>query len=282
MRKLLILCVAVLLTAGCSKETVVNTPCNFNLTVDWVKGSKAKFTITPENRNACYAYGVMSSDHPLYNSSDQEIIQFQLNWMHSDYDEARHDGKIDGDFVDMFCYKGTRQVKSRLMSPDCEHKLLVFQIDPVSLEAIGPLYKAVFRTKAIPEVDIDFTIQCKGNSFCILPSDHSLTWFWEYETSDRITDVYGSPYFFYYDILDMYDEYDFLSGMLSQGPERWTLPDDDPSIKEGVPYDLSVSGCSADGEITSPVQYATFVYQGGQVEFVYSDMPLETEEMAEE
>lgn len=278
MRKLLILCVAAMLVAGCSKETVVNTPCNFKLTVDWVKGSRAQFTISPENRNACYVYCVMSYDHPLYNSSDEEIIKFQLDWMHSDYANARYEGTIDGDFVDMFCYKGTRTVKSRLMSPDCDHKLLVFQIDPESLEAIGPLHMAVFHTSPVPEVDIHFTIQCKGNSFCILPSDHSLTWFWEYEASDRITDVYGSPYFFYYEILDMYDEYDFLSGILSQGPERWTLPDDDPSIKEGVPYVMSVSGCSADGEITSLVYYATFVYQGGQIEFVYSDMPLMAEE----
>ena len=85
MRKLLILCVAAMLAASCSKDTIVNTPCNFKITVDWVKGSRAQFTISPENRNACYVYGVMPSDYKRMADHNIYVTEGML-WHHNSDD----------------------------------------------------------------------------------------------------------------------------------------------------------------------------------------------------
>ncbi|MCR4844913.1 MAG: hypothetical protein K5843_07985 [Bacteroidales bacterium] len=77
-----------------------------------------------------------------------------------------------------------------------------------------------------------------------------------------------------YDIIDMYEEYDFLENLLCQGVERWILPSDDPSIKEDVSYTMSLSGCGWDGEITSDVYYVDFIWHQGRVQFTYSDIPI--------
>ena len=275
MRKLLYLCLTGLLALGCAKEKMATTPCGFHLQVDWVKGSRAQFTVTPENPNARYCYGVIAADHPLYNRSDAEIIQYQMDWMNSDYANLRKEGKVQGEFEDLFCYKGTRSIKSKLMPPDLDHKLLVFQVNPETDQNIGPLHTVTFHTQPIPEVELSFTIQYKNNMFRILPSDKNVTWFWEYEREDKIEDVYEDPYFFYYDILDMYDEYGFLEHSLITGDDEWVLPQDDRSIKEGVTYIMVLSACTADGEICSDVSYATFVYQDGKITFPYADFPVE-------
>lgn len=269
MRKLLYICLAGLLVLGCSKDKPVTTPCGFDLKVDWVKGSRAQFTITPDNSNARYCYGVIAADHPLYNQSDAEIIQFQMDWMNSDYANLGKEGKTDGDFLDMFCYKGVRTVKSILLPPDIDHKLLVFQVNSQTCELVGPIHSIVFHTQHVPEVELTFTIESQDNMFRILPSDKSVTWFWEYEREDRIYDVYEDAYYFYYDIIDLYDEYGFLEHNLSIGDDEWVLPRDDRSIREGVKYIMMMSACTADGEICSDVTYAEFVYQDGKVSFTF-------------
>ena len=275
MRKLVYICLAGLLALGCAKEKIATSPCGFNLKVDWVKGSRAQFTVTPENPNARYCYGVIAADHPLYDKSDAEIIQYQMDWMNSDYANLRKEGKVLGEFEDLFCYSGTRSIKSKLMPSDLDHKLLVFQVNPETDQSIGPLHTVVFHTQPVPEVELTFTIRHKDNMFRILPSDKSVTWFWEYETEDKIEDVYSSPYFFFYDIIDMYDEYGFLEHNLSVGDDEWVLPRDDRSIKEGVKYVMVLSACTADGEICSEVLSATFIYQDGKVSFPYAEFPVE-------
>lgn len=275
MRRILYLFLAGLLALGCKKDAPVTTPCGFDLKVDWVKGSRAQFTVTPDAENAYYCYGVIAADHPLYNKSDAEVIQFQMDWMNSDYANLRKEGKSEGDFLDLFCFKGARTVKSILLPPDMEHKLLVFQMNPKTCECIGPLHTKVFRTQAIPSVDLTFTIQCKDNRFRILPSDKNVPWFWEYEKEEKVMDVYANPYFFFYDIIGMYDEYGFLVHSFSYGDEDWEFPRDDKAVKEGVRYIMAMSACTDDGEICSDVSYTEFVYQDGKITFSNADFPIE-------
>ncbi len=274
MRKLLYLCLTGLLTLGCTKAKLATEPSDFKIEVDWVKGTRAQFTITPSDPNVCYAYGTLEAEHPMYDATDEEIVNFQLEWMDSDYESLRRDGKVEGDFVDLFCFIGPRTLQSKLMSPDTDQKLLVFQIHPETHTVLGPLHKLEFHTQAVPEQEIDFTIQYKDNMFRILPSDKQMTWFWEYERNTKIEDVYMAPYFFFYDIICMYDDYGFLDNLLSKGDNEYVLPQDDPSIQEGVLYTMMMSACS-DGEISSPVSYAEFIYENGKVRFVQADVPVE-------
>ena len=172
----------------------------------------------------------------------------------------------------MFCYKGARTFTVTRLSNNCEFVLLLFQVNSQTLEAIGPLYKIPFKTKPIPAKDLSFTIHPQGSGFTITPSDPTRTWFWEYEREDRIASAYGSSYSFLYEIMNMYDEYDFLENMLILGADDWDFArGDDASVKEGVRYTLAVAGCE-DGDFTSDLHFASFEYSKGVVTF------FETEE----
>lgn len=274
MRKLLYLCLTGLLALGCTKEKLATEPCDFQLKMDWVKGTRAQFTITPSDPNACYAYGTLLADNPLYDETDEEIINFQLEWMDSEYAELRKDGVVEGDFVDLFCFIGSRTLQCKLLPPDVDQKLLVFQIHPETHTVLGPLHKLEFRTKPVRDQEINFTIQHKDNMFRILPSDKEMTWFCEYEKDAKIEDVYGAPYYFFYDIICMYEDYGFLENRLLRGDVEWVLPQDDRSIQEGVLYEMMMSACT-DGEISSVVYYVDFIYENGKIQFVKSDVPIE-------
>lgn len=273
MRKLLYLCLAGLLALGCAKEKIVTTPCDFQVDLDWVKGSRVQFTITPSNSNATYTYGLLSENYSQFDMSDSEKIDWQMMWMQLDYESQP--GKDEGaTFADRYCYKGPRTIRCTSIEPDTNWQLLVFQINPETKEAIGPLYTLPFHTPAVPQVNLSFTIQYKDNMFRILPSDKTVTWFWEYETEDKIEDVYDMPFFFYYEIIGMYEEYGFLKYNLSVGDDEWYFPDYDPSIKEGVKYNMVMSACTEDGEICSDVCYADFIFQDGKISFTYADCPV--------
>ena len=273
MRKTVLALMAVLLTLGCSKDKISTRPCRFDLQVDWVKGSRAQITITPEDPAACYVCGLMYDRQIQDNLSDKEQMAAQLQWMEHAFQSALEQHP-DATFQDMFCYKGVRSIRETQLSPDIDYRLVVFQVNPATHEAIGDvLYSADFHTRPIPESDCTFRIQYSGSTLRILPSNQD-TWFWEYDLASRLTGVYGSPYFFYYSIIDMYDQYGFLDYNLCQGPAEWVFPRDDRSIREDEPYTLALSGC-ADDEITTPVYYADFILRNGQLEFLYSDIPAE-------
>lgn len=266
---------ALLLMGACTKEkAAITKPCNFDIQIDWVKGSKVQFTVTPENPNAAYVYGIMHDDGDMSSWSDSELMEWQLDWMTDNYDGLEAEGTPHSSFADMFCYKGPRTIKSIQLSSGENWLLLVFQMNPQTQKPIGSLYKVPFSTLPVEMKEMSFEIQAQGDRFTIVPSDMERTWFWEYEAKEKIEEIYGSPYFFFYDIIDMYEEYDFLENLLCQGAVRYFLPSDDPSIKEDVKYTMSLSGCGWDGEITSEVYYVEFIWHQGQIQFTYSDIPI--------
>lgn len=281
MRKIsVLLCLAaVLLLSGCAKEKLVTKPCGFDVRIEWVRSSKLQFTVKADNENATYVYGIMSlDDSDMSTWSDERLMEWQLEWMMDTYELMQEEQDEDdaplSPFYQLFCFKGSRTIKETRLSPGCNYQVLVFQVNPETLKAIGPLYRVPFTTVPMEKKDITFTLQNYGDSFTIIPSDPEVDWFWEYETEERIDDVYGAAFFFFYNIIDMYDEYDFLSHLLCKGPEEWRFPEDDPSIREGENYILTIATIT-NGEISSDVSYAEFNFQDGRLTFTYNDFPVE-------
>ena len=259
-----------LLLAGCVKEKIVTQPCNFTLKINEVKGSKVKFTVTPDNPDATYAFGVLLYEEETAGWPDEKLIEWQLDWMKNSYKEYSAQTQPCGSFADMYCYKGERSIKDTRLNQGTEYLLLVFQINPVTMEAIGPLYRERFTTLPVTKADLTFTVRNMGDGFIIIPDDPERIWFWEYEEESKITDVYGSPYFFYYDIIDMYDEYDFLENLLCRGEARWQFSRDDRSVRPGVKYTMALSAVT-DGEISSDVLYMDFIDESGGIDIPYAD-----------
>lgn len=273
MKRIAFICLALALLSGCSKEKIVSTSCTFDLKIDWVKGTKVQFTVTPGNPDACYCYGVMSADQPQAAWSDTELVEWQLGWITDIYNSLKGTGEA-GSFADMFCYKGPRTIKQTKLSSGVDFVLLVFQINPQTKEAIGPLYRLPFSTLPVTKEDLFFTIHPEENGFTIIPSDPERTWFWDFETDEKIRDVFSDAYFFYYSVLDLYEEYDFLENLLYKGPSGLTLPAITSDLPDGVQYTLAMSGC-AGGEINSDVYYAKFTIKSGKITFTDSDVPIQ-------
>lgn len=273
MRKIAFICLALVLLAGCSKEKIVTTSCPFDIKIDWVKGSKVQFTVTPGNPDACYCYGILSEDQPQSGWSDNDLVAWQLEWITEIYNSLEAAGEA-GSFADMFCYKGPRTIKQTKLSYGTDFVLMLFQINPQTKEAIGPLYRLPFSTLPVTKEDLFFTIHPEENGFTIIPSDPERTWFWDFETEEKINDVYSGAYFFYYSVLDMYEEYDFLDNLLYKGASGLTLPVLESSLLEGKQYVMAMSGCSG-GEIDSDVYYAYFTIKDRKVSFTHSDVPVQ-------
>ena len=246
-----------LVALGCNKDRPVTTPCGFDVSVDKVKGSKVEFTITPDNPNASYIYGLASENQDQFIWDGEKLIAWELGWMGAMYNSKESLEPAIGTFIDMFGYKGPRKFKSSRLVTGIQYRLYVIQIDPTTEKAIGPLHEVIFQTKAIPEVNLEFTLVCVGDKLSILPSDKQETWFWEYEMNYRIEDVYGDADTFFYYIIDMYENYGFLDQLLCRGNAEWVFSRDDRSLKEGYDYTLAIAGC-ADGELTTPIHYAYF------------------------
>ena len=273
MRKIALIFMALALLSSCKKEKIVSEPCTFDLKINWVKGTKVQFTVTPGDQDACYCYGVLSPDQPQAEWSDKDLIAWQLEWIKEIYDTLAESGEA-GSFADMFCYKGTRTIKQTKLSSGTDFELMLFQINPQTKEAIGPLYRLPFSTPPVAMKELSFTIHPDENGFTIIPSDPERTWFWEYESNEKVDDVFGGAYYFYYSVLDMYEEYDFLDNLLYKGPSGLVLPALESSIHEDVEYIMAMSGCSG-GEIDSDVYYAKFTIKGRKVSFTYSDVPIQ-------
>ena len=273
MRKLVIACLALAMMAGCAKEKLVTEPCGFDVKVNWVKGSRVEVTITPDNNLAYYSYGVMAEEDYV-RFTESEVIDIQLEWMTSGYSAEGTGKKPSCTFADMYFYQGERTIRITELTTGQDYRLLVFQLNPETNKVVGPLYKVPFQTLPVEKKPMSFRIECSGSRFVIIPEDQERTWFWEYERDARIFDQYGSPAHFFTSIIDMYYEYDFLQHLISKGAEGWLLPDDDRSIREDEPYTLAVSGCSSDGELTSDLYYADFVYHQGAVTFTHADFPV--------
>ena len=47
MRKIALIFMALALLSSCKKEKIVSEPCTFDLKINWVKGTKVQFTVTP-------------------------------------------------------------------------------------------------------------------------------------------------------------------------------------------------------------------------------------------
>lgn len=275
MRKLTAIIAAALAMVACSKDMSEAIGCKLDIHVDWVRGSKAQFTITSSDKNACYVYGKINSTHPYFSLPDEDLVEFQLGWMEKEYQSRLAEGSI-ANFADLFAVKGTRTLRETQLADDMDWAFIVFQINPETHKPIGPLHKEYFHTLPIPKVDLSFTIEHSGDAMRIIPSNDRDTWFWEYESWQRMVGIYGSPYYFYYTLLDMYDQYGFLYSQLCHGEEEWVFSRDDRSIKEDEMYTMCISGC-ADGEITTEVFYLDFTIHEGVVLFensYYQDVKI--------
>lgn len=269
MRNALFIAACTLLLAGCTaKEILITEPVNLNFKLDEVKGSKVIFSMEPASQDACYTYALCHSSIPEYNLPDRQLAQYFLDVKIESYETISKNKGTKASFVDMSCYRGTRTLRITGVTPDQDYKLLVFQVNPKTLEILGDILCTPIHTLPVEMTNLSFTFQTEGEVMTITPSDPDCLYYWDYDPAERIYDDYNGPEGFFYHLIDMFDEYGFMDEVYSRGAEKYDFSED--KLRVGKEY-IIVAGACKDGEMTSKVQIMSFVYVKGKIEIIPYD-----------
>ena len=139
-----IILLAVLAAACTPKNSRVST---FTITVSDVLSTKAKVTIESSNPDAYYSYGFIREDmDPYFTMSDMENAKFQIDFCKERIDLADLDEDHPVSYTDLYCYRGKQELKYTYLIPDQDNKVIVFQVDPKTLDVVGEPVSTVFHT----------------------------------------------------------------------------------------------------------------------------------------
>lgn len=270
MRKILFIA-SILLLAGCAstKDKFSPDACSFDIKITEVKGTRVKFTITPQDEYACYAFGILNSYDPSFNEPAKTLAENQIGWMNERYDMMSSDGEYSGSFMDMFCYRGPRSLSKDNLSSDTEHKLIIMQVNPETHSIIGEPVVVQFRTKQVlKNTSLTFDIRFEDDKVIIVPSDLNVTYCWDYENKELIENRYITPNQYFRRLIYMYEDYEFMDNILSKGRDEWEFSAEDPDMVEGETCTLVVAGYE-NGEINTDLTILDFIYHKGNITPLY-------------
>jgi hypothetical protein len=256
--KKLILALGLLSLLSCSEKlVVVTTPVNMRLTVDEVKGTKVIFTISSDNPEAYYSYTLWNDT----GGSLDGLIEHLTSMAEEDYQQRMKNEAIKiASFADLNCFRGTRTIRATRLTPDSDFLLLAFQLNPETHEVIGPILSEKIHTPPVEEKPLEFQFLFEGKTITIIPSDPNRSYYWAFDSQQVMYDNYLWPFGWFYSLVDMYEQYDFMDNLTTRGKVVYNAGRD--SFKEGEMYSV-LAVAYEDGEMTSGYVEASFKYLNG-------------------
>ncbi|MBQ7269376.1 MAG: hypothetical protein IJS62_05935 [Bacteroidales bacterium] len=265
MKKFVSLALCLLVAGACTrKEIIVSSPCNFDVSIEEVRGTKVWVKVKPDNPDATYAIGVISAYDPSFENPDDVLADEQLAYMK----EAVRLQTVDSDhFADRFCFRGERTLKYMNLVKDTPHKLLLIQIDPREQRIVGKPAVVSFRTRDIVmDEDLSFDVSFDGGKMTITPSDPEKPYLWEYENTELIAREYLTPENFAYQLVDLYEDYHFMDNLVYRGTVEWDFYAADQAMLDEEDITLMIAGY-AGGEMNTPLTTVRFICRrNGSVE----------------
>lgn len=262
----LILWALVLLLVGCTgKDIMVTTPVDFTFKIDQVKATKVKFTVDISNPDAHYGYFIANLNMvevDFAHMTDKQLADYWRDLQKEDYEARAEQRPFGATLADVSCYRGNRTLKRTYLSTDTSYRLVVFQVNPKDFTILGDVQGVSFQTPNVEESDLDFTLQIDGSFLVITPSDNDCSYYWDYESEERIYDDYITPFGYLYDVVDMYEDYGFIGNVLTKGPVHHDLAQD--HLKDGAAYVVVADAYDPKlGELSYPFKMLRFEYRNG-------------------
>ena len=246
---------AALVLAGCTaKDVLVTRPVGLDIRIESVSGSKISFHVSPGKEDAAYTFFIMGEDEPSFDIPEIDAAKAHMQYLQEIYNRKN----ATGSFIDFSCYKGARKLELSLLSSGKEYKLLVFQVHPKTYEVLGDIISERFRTDKVAMEPLWFDFYFEDDMMVIDPSDPDRHYVWSFERVARIDDDYDhDPFFYLYDLIDMYEDYGFIDHRLCRGKDFCYMPDkrlrkDERYVVAAIGYDNS--------EINSEISYRYFFY----------------------
>lgn len=255
-------------------------PAELRMKLEYLGGSRARFTVVASSQSAYYSYLLVNERDDDFHKEDAILANEEIERMDESY---QYFGKIgiEANYLDAFCYRGSRQISLSSLTNDLSFRLIIFQIHPRTHKLIGEPVSVPFRTKRISKSDMTFSVTFAGDELTITPSNNEETYFWDYENSSFIVNVYALPYLYFYRLVGMYQEYGFLENMLSQGTDKWIFSLMDKEIKEGEELILMIAPVE-NGEFTRNPLEIHFTYHKGDIEVTEYLEPEDDDDWEEE
>lgn len=268
-----IILIALALVSCANKE---EQPAEFKLNLEFVGGSRARFSVAASNMDAVYTFVHLDKNSEDFDAPANVAARNEIARMESSYASIREYGLDNGlwsDFTDFFFYRGSRQFTMDSLSPDMDFRFILFQINPKTHQLIGEPLNIDYHTKPVPQRELTFELSFEGDILTIVPSDNNLTYFWDYENEDIVLETYFFPGNYAYSLVGMYQEYGFLDTELSKGKDTWDFSAQDDTMTEGENCLLVIAGCE-DGEFTTDIKVIQFCYHQGAIEVLDWDYPI--------
>ena len=165
---------------------------SFDIKVSNVYSTKAKVVIEPSSPDAYYCFGFINNADlaTYYAKSDLENALFQIDFLKERWALVCQDEGRTVPYADLFCYRGRHEIDYTYLTPDTDHRIIVFQINPDTQELIGNPVSKVFHTRPLVMSDITFTIGFDADLLTITPSNRD-GYCWAYQLTKDILENYA-------------------------------------------------------------------------------------------
>lgn len=263
-----VLVITLFLAGSCAEKELPTSPCTFDIVVELVQATKVKFFVIPSNQEAYYYVDIIESEEADYDLPLDEVITGRLDEDKLLYEELLRNGDPVTNFEDMYLFRETRSFFGKALRDDADHRIVIAQIDPDRRVPIGTPAEMRFHTRGLKRIEGQhFSVTIENNLLVITPSVKGVPYAWDYVSKDVLDDDYrGNQEMFLYDLMAMYEEYNFTNFASAVGTEVWDLDKSVSPMIEGETYVLAVAGYE-DGEFTSEVYSILFRYRksGSQI-----------------
>jgi len=265
---IVVMIITQLFVGGCAERELPTSPCTFDISVDLVQATKAKFCVTPSNQKAYYYADIVAPEDADFNLSLDQVIAGRLDEVKQLYEDLLREGDPVTNFEDMYLFRGTHSFFYKSLDDDADHRLVFAQIDPESRVPIGAPAEMRFHTRSLKWIEGQrFSVTIENNLLVITPLVEGVPYAWDYVRKAVLDDDFlGNQELFLYELMAMYEEYNFTSFASAVGTEVWDLDKSVSPMMEGEAYVLAVAGYE-DGEFTSEVYSILFRYRksGSQI-----------------
>lgn len=263
MKKILFLIPVVLcLAVSCRKVQFVLSDDPFTIEVKNVYATSVLIDIIPENNDFYYYYDIVSvADFEKYDS-DAEFIRYCDNMNRDIYDILVEADYADGPYEEVMLYRDATLEpyygNGVLIEPETEYYLYAFAYDS-GINPVGKLHKVRFKTPKEIHSTNTFTVTMDGPLVTVTPSNDD-QYLFDFATEKELEEsYYGSPEYYYNQMIEVYEQYGFIEEMVSTGTDSDNIFDYYESVEDGEKLYVMVAGY--DHGLTTDVSIFTFTYK---------------------
>ncbi|MDO5321446.1 MAG: hypothetical protein Q4F39_03575 [Bacteroidia bacterium] len=251
-----------LLAVSCNKSQFEISDNPFMLEVKKVQAESVWVDIIPENNDFYYNYGICTVQEFSRYGSDAELVREREEINHEEYDILIDGGYANGSYEEVMLYRAALYEayygNMLAIEPETDYYLYAYAFDRKN-RPIEVVHKIPFRTPALVHSDITFGISLLGSVVTVTPSDNDQYLFDYVDAADLHETYYDSPWIYYYQMVSLYEQYDFIGQMVSRGVDSDDISDY-YDLEPGSEIYLVVSGY--DNGITSEIYTFKLTYNG--------------------